>query len=621
MARQTEQSLRELHPTRRPSRRERRQTPEAQSPFNYTEHTRQVRDGLSRFGFGEVVEHITPQGLGEQYISWAQKQLFGQEWDPSRGLPERIGEVPLSATLSAEMRNVFAAFPSMNAGYGHLRPAILIDHVVQVLGGKTKSIFLGGPEDVVPRSEIGPWKGFDYNRFFRAIARGWEEKSLRDAYQQGMIDYLPEERSEGPLYTGLARAVVLLRDPVDLLGQMSKGHPIKAMEQTIANGYAVKDTDTPEALAKQARSMKFFFGSMMRNLIQPESGANPDAHHLVLSTHPLLARLIGEIQDHPKNTQPFSGFHFGPDVDQPLVAWVAKQLNFVELMETARKWGNRLGLPHPEIAPNTEVMHGYIAPPAVFERQHLAAKRAEALKEGAPLTVVALASGVAPAQLGSFSSFLENAQQQMREGHMRVVVQCGAEEGGGLIVHDKLRKVVEQHGLQEQVVLHVAPTPQAAVDFFEAVAWAPVPMALFVKGAETARMAQALGIPVIPTGIVGDHELGNFIATLKDTPSMLTFIKGIGAKLADECQRLLPTNPLTDHYTQTDPGFLATLQASITQRTAPDMDGLVAMVKDTILTHPTPPSNPSAMLNMLESMIRHDTERKQAKKPTRRILP
>ncbi|HXS15285.1 MAG TPA: hypothetical protein VN711_04095 [Candidatus Saccharimonadales bacterium] len=590
-------------------KRERRHSPEKRTPFDYITHTSEVREGLTRFGFGDVVEHITPQGLGESYIRWAQQRLFGPH-DISQGLPTHIGEVSLPRMLQTEMSHVRVDVLSMNAGYGHLRPAELFAHTLQVLGGKTRSFFFGGPQDIIPRAQFGPFKGFNYDRLFRAIAGGWEEKSLRDAHLQGMIDTLPQARKEGPFYTGISRGIALFREPIGLLKSMAKGHPLKAIEKAVADVYAVKDTDTPEALAQQARVMRRAFGGMMRRTLASEPKDN-GTHHVVLSTYPLLARLIGEIQRHSPHIFPFSSFHFGPDVDQPLVAWVNGQTNFVERPETAHKWAHRLGLPYPEIAPYTQVVNGYVAPSSVFLRDSLNHQRREALDDGTPLTVVALASGIAPTQLGSFVSFLEGAEHQMKGGKMRMVIQCGAEEGGGNLVYKRLQKVVETHGLEDYVVLHLAEDPKAAVDFFEAVSWAPVPMALLVKGAEVTRIAQALNIPVIPTGIVGDHELGNFLATLEDSPHMLTFPPTVGPQLQQEARRILPDHPIADYFMHMDPGFLATLYAMISQRTAPNMDTLLSMISDTIRSGTSPSSDPSAMLHMVERMIQESQAKQQ----------
>lgn len=576
-------------------------TSEQHTPsFNYESHTKNVVDHLMRFGFGETATLLTGDTIGidrERYLSFARQRLLDPESTAGvdqKVLPEKIGEVEIPPLLRTHGHNISALLLSFNVGYGHLRPALALQNVIELLGGKARSAFLGGEENSIPhtgKTDFGGYK--DLNRLLRGVGRWYRVTNLTTAHQQGMMDQPPTFSNPDPEYTQLAKTI---------LGFVADRETFKkAPEKAIAEVMTFLRERTRGQVWASSIALSLLFRRSLRTLIQNSFHEERRKEKLVIATHGTIGEALGTIHPLTKQRIGYVDANFQPDVCMFYDTYTQNPHTYTEKNETVEKWGMKQGFHNGEHARNTIVLDGYITPLSVFKREQLAETRRQALESGIPLTVVATASGNAPAQLGAFKDFIITNLPHFADKTLRMVVECGAEEGGGLIVHDQLHNLIKKYHLEESVVLHASKTPEASLQFFEAVSWAPVPIAMLVKASEMTRIAQALNVPLISTGALGPHELWNIAATLLDNPTSVVFSQKVGAIVRDGILKNFPNDMLVQQHPERR--YIERLVENLSTRTAQNAADLLQLVRDHITGGRESSSNQQAMLTLLSDML------------------
>ncbi|HYK08477.1 MAG TPA: hypothetical protein VEW42_03195, partial [Candidatus Eisenbacteria bacterium] len=414
---------------------------EALPAFDYEAHTAQVKAKLRKWQFGPAIETFEAKGLDKsRYIPWAREKLFGKDnANLEHSLPKRIGDVEIPDIIRENAGNMRAILASYNVGYGHYRTALVMENLMQVMGIPTTDLFISGPDRIIDVTK-GFWAKIllrDVDRATRGVTTNYIHESLKDAYRQGLMANQPVLHDPDPKYTkkirnlfGILMGTMKERFTLDL-GRAAK-RSFELQDQTpgqmrIANlGYKA-------LLAKSTKHL-------LRTIIEKAEGGK-NKKTLVIATHGVTANVIGVIPEKVKQELGIIDANFQPDIGMILATYTANPPTYTEKDITALKWGMKLGMPDGEFAPNTHVLNGYFTPLSSFDRDHLSTARSEAAKNGAPLTVIGTASGVAPAQIEAFKTFITEHAAELRAGTLRYIVQCGNDANGGPEVHRELTRL------------------------------------------------------------------------------------------------------------------------------------------------------------------------------------
>lgn len=575
---------------------------EAPQRFDYEIHTARVKDRLHEWQFGQSITHFETQGLNKtQYITWAKEKLFGKD-HTGPSLPEKIGEVEVPAIIRENAGNMQAILASYNVGYGHYRTALVMENLLQLMGAPTTNIFIAGPDKVFDATKgvLAKILVRDIDRIARGMTTNYIKASKEDAYRQGLIAEPPTHHDPDPQYSRRAQ----------ILTGLAMGTWRERFTWQLGNAakriFELHD-QTPGQVKSSLHTYRLLFLKSIKHFLRTtiSSAANgEDMKTLVIATHGPTANVLGLIPKEMKQELGIIDANFQPDIGMILGSYSSSPPTYTEKDVTTLKWGMKLGVPDQAHAPNTHVLNGYFSPLSVFARNELSTMRSDAAKNGTPITVIATASGVATTQIEAFKDFIKEHAEELRAGTLRYVVQCGNEANGGPDVYKELGQLIRENGVDANVLLHLAPTEKAALEFFEALSWAPVPLAIQTKGAEVARMAQALNIPHIPTGTVGGggHEIWNIAASIFDNPNSVVFPnQKVSDVFIEDVRTKFANDPIVQRYSDRyHPEQLISLVAQHTATTPEDMTIKVREYIESGYQHPT---NQSAMLDVIAHML------------------
>lgn len=178
--------------------------------------------------------------------------------------------------------------------------------------------------------------------------------------------------------------------------------------------------------------------------------------------------------------------------------WVAAATTQNEIAET---WGG-------EFAPNIKVA-SFVSPAyASMKAGYLADRAKEILENGGTPVAIMPCSQVAPVMEHSYQSALIANQEDLRNGKLRAIIQCG-DGWVGKPVFDRMSGLVKELGIEDNVVLHLAEDPIEAVDLFETVTASPIAKYVDVKTSEISQMDTKMGLPHIVKKIIGLQEEHN----------------------------------------------------------------------------------------------------------------
>lgn len=492
----------------------------------FEKNNQEVITRLNEWKFGEAINFLTPEGLDRnRYYPFARREL--NLYDGAT----RIGEVPLPENFHKFINDWVFFTISANFGYGHKRPEQYFRNLVELFGAHCESVFLGGPADVLKTilPNLASWlKGhpekMKLDQLLRDMLMLYHETSVEDGKKHGMVPQDYEIEKENRLSKQDKEGIL------NILEYSGAKPGIKKNPSLIREVFTGKDVDTKETIDKQALALDLIFGYASRGLIKDIKKRHPNKKLGIISTFPLVSRHLGRLKG--KTRKMIDAIvNIGTDAVQALQIYMWGLVpTYLEAPEAINKLKKRAMLEELE---DTYATGGFPSPLSVFKRNGLSQKRTENLKKGVPLTIVGTASGIAPAQEESFVNFMQMSVGKIKKGELRMIFQCGAEEGGAIHVYNRLLNEAKLLGIEDKVVLHVGKDPQAALDFFEALSWSETPMALLVKGSEMARIAYSLNIPLIPTGAIGDHEIWNLVLALRGQPGFVNFLPEVAEALKE----------------------------------------------------------------------------------------
>lgn len=415
---------------------------------------------------------------------------------------EYLGELSLVGLSKLDLEGVKVGVFSAPMGFGHHRLSRYYEIFLKTLGVAVEHIDLGNSGE-----------NLRVMKFFSSLKTAYVNGSNKTAVETGLSQYA--EWLSYDRHTWFTKALRIWEEHCpEHFYNTFMGKPGKHL--------------TPANTRRTFGVLNTLFGKELRRYLKQRG----ITHKLVL--YPMVNALVGK-----KNT-----ILIGTDSVLEPAGWIPDPLLVVETdyakNRLVKAWRGKMGQ-------NIHVSKGFPAPVgALIRRSELTKKRAEAIPLGEPQILFLPASGVATAQLKSFTDILVEVAPLLDQGKLKVVVQAGA-EGLGKKVHDSLSTLVEQlsseyPGLMKNVVIHHGQTVRAALDLFEVVAASGKPMSIAVKGSEMARIAVQLGIPHIVTGTIGEHEKWNVIVSALQGAAVIVLPTAF-----DECWRLVESSDFPEN--------------------------------------------------------------------------
>lgn len=414
-----------------------------------------------------------------------------------------LGELTVHSLMSGFGKPVRIGAFSAPMGFGHHRLSRYYETLLKTVGLDVIHVDLGA-------SGEGP----KFMEFFKYLKTAYINGSNRNGVQTGLsFDY--------------ERLTYVDKTFVSKMLQAWENHAPDHFYNTMM-GKPGKHL-TPASTRRTFRFLDRVFGEEFRSYLT-EKGIT---HHLVL--YPMINSLV----DNQKTIL------VGTDSVLEPAGWIPEPRLIVETefakAKILKAWKG-------DYSEKVLVSNGFPAPiVGLAQSNELVMKRAQALENGQPLVLILPASGVATAQLRSFSEILVETASLVSAGKLKIIVQTGAEELGKRVYESLSTLVVDLSeefvGYKENVILHYGKTVEAALDLFEVLAGSNLPMVVAVKGSEMSRIAVQLGMPHIATGTIGEHEKWNVIVSA---------IQGAAVSISSaayfECRNLIESDAFPREY-------------------------------------------------------------------------
>jgi|GEM_PF-1597372 len=418
-----------------------------------------------------------------------------------------LGEVALPGELLSYVLNQNVRMSPTNcwvenAGMGHIRVAQVFRDILWLLNQPVEMITLGGGTNHFPPL---------IERLAKAVLALYEQESLRKAVNSNMAPYTVLNHASCRNADQLMLKILLF---ITLGKQGSQDINALASAKSCAGV-----DETEEKARKLFKPLKPLISRLLKNYSQE------NARQLFL--HPLFAKLWSLYGENFSN----SVATIATDSAALDEGWINKNIRiFIEqmavLMQSFQKTAETY---QAEII----LTAGFPAPPASLIAGSLAEQRAESLARNSELTLVMTASGVPQAQQLVFESI---AKLALETKGTNLVIQCGY----GTLGKELFSYFSNHFSGNDRVSLHWAEKISQAVDFFSALSFSEKPLLLVVKGSEMCRMAVSLGIPMLLTGAVGDHEVGNVLLSCMQSKPNIIILPNVYADLARQIQELFP---------------------------------------------------------------------------------
>jgi hypothetical protein len=457
-----------------------------------------------------LIEHIATGEL--EFLLEHMERVLPVKLDGNKLM---MGEVEVPQPIAGRIVDHSLQFPLVNlwaenVGMGHLRIAQILKIYAQYFGLPVETISLGaGTRDFPALIE----------RMAQAVLRLYEKESMRKAVENRMatnevIPITSDNQDERNLELFFS-AIFGPKEAKNRVASLVSGRSFAGVEET------------DQAMYRAFR----IFKRQVRSIFAQHS-ANGERH---LFLHPILARLWHIFCDGENKTVTVA-----TDSAKLDCGWLTQNQHSL-YVEQSQTYLGEFSAAASGVNCELVALGGFCAPPSALIAGKLAETRKDNLAKNAKMNILLTASGVAGTQQ---KVFMDIAQEAMQNDNT-VIIQCGYGSTGEALYRFFQREFASQIN-QGSLVLHYSREITEAINFFTAFSFTEQPYALCVKGSEMCRIAVALGVPMILTGAVGDHEVGNVILACSQQKPNIFILPDVFENLQVQIRQLFPPKEAED---------------------------------------------------------------------------